>query len=105
MFLKKLINNLNKDKKNIKIKGISTNSKEVKKDHMFFAIQGKKINGEKYIDEAIKKGAVVIVCSKKCKYRNSKVTVIKVLNIRYEIYFHIYTFDILVNNNSCTSSG
>ena len=83
MFLKKLINNLNKDKKNIKIKGISTNSKEVKKDHMFFAIQGKKINGEKYIDEAIKKGAVVIVCSKKCKYRNSKVTVIKVLNIRY----------------------
>ena len=82
MFLKKLINNLNKDKKNIKIKGISTNSKEVKKDYMFFAIQGKKINGEKYIDEAIKKGAVVIVCSKKCKYRNSKVTVIKVLNIR-----------------------
>ena len=83
MFLKKLINNLNKDKKNIKIKGISTNSKEVKKDYMFFAIQGQKINGEKYIDEAIKKGAVVIVCSKKCKYRNSKVTVIKVLNIRY----------------------
>ena len=55
MLLKKLISKIPKAKRNIKIKGLATNSKEVKKGFIFFAIKGKKINGEKFIDEAIKK--------------------------------------------------
>ena len=31
---------------------------------MFFALRGQKTNGEKYIEEAVQKGASVIVCSK-----------------------------------------
>ena len=77
MLLKKLINNLPKDKKKIKIKGLSTNSKEVKKGYIFFAVKGNRNNGEKFIKEAINKGASAIICSNNCKYKNEKIPVIK----------------------------
>ncbi len=83
MLLKKLINNYYIKRKNIKVTGLSINSKDIKKGYIFFAIQGNRSNGEKFIDEAVKKGAQVIVCSKQCKYTNSKITVIKSSNIRY----------------------
>ena len=46
MLLKKLIKNISNEKKKIKISGISTNSKEVKKNYIFFAIKGNKLNCE-----------------------------------------------------------
>ena len=82
MLLKKLINNLPKDKKKIKIKGLSTNSKEVKKGYIFFAVKGNRNNGEKFIKEAINKGASAIICSNNCKYKNEKIPVIKKKDIR-----------------------
>ena len=82
MLLKNLINNIQKDKKKITITGLSTNSKKVKRGHIFFAINGKSINGEKFIKEAINKGASVIVCSKKFKHKNKKILIIKRKNIR-----------------------
>ena len=47
MLLKNLIRYISKDKKKIIISGISTNSKKIKKNYIFFAIKGKKFNGEK----------------------------------------------------------
>jgi murE/murF fusion protein len=83
MLLKKLIKNISNEKKKIKISGISTNSKEVKKNYIFFAIKGNKLNGEKFINEAIKKGASVIVCSKRCNIKVKKnILLIKKNNIR-----------------------
>ena len=82
MLLKKLIKNLPQEKKNIRIKGIADNSKKVKKGFIFFAIKGSKINGEKFINEAIRKGAVSIVCAKNCKYKNKDIPIIKIPNIR-----------------------
>tara|TARA_B100000886_G_scaffold297768_1_gene225612 strand:- start:1409 stop:4168 length:2760 start_codon:yes stop_codon:yes gene_type:complete len=82
MLLKKLIKNLPNAKKQIKIRGLEINSKKVKKGYIFFAIKGQKLNGEKFIVEAIKKGAVVIVCSKNCKFSNKDVLIIKINNIR-----------------------
>ena len=76
MLLKKLIKNLSEEKK-ITVKGLAINSKKIKKDFIFFAIKGNKINGEKYINESIKKGAVVIICSKSCKYKNKNIPIIK----------------------------
>ena len=64
MLLKKLIKNLSSEKKKIKIRGLSTNSKKIKKGFIFFAIRGNKINGEKFINEAVKNGASVVICSK-----------------------------------------
>jgi murE/murF fusion protein len=83
MLLKILIKNLPKEKKKIKVKGLALNSKNVKKDFIFFAIKGYKTNGEKFIKEAIKRGASVIICSKNCKYKNKSVAVLKTSDIRY----------------------
>ena len=77
MLLEKLIKNLSQEKKKIKIKGLAFNSKKVKKGFIFFAIKGRNKNGEKYISEAVNNGAVVIVCSKSCKYSNKKIFVFK----------------------------
>ena len=82
MLLKKLIKDLPKEKKKIRIKGLSDNSKKIKKGYVFFAIKGYKTNGEFFIDEAIKKGAIAIVCSKNCKFYNKKIPSIKTSNIR-----------------------
>ena len=60
MLLKNLINNIS-EKKKIKITGLSTDSREVKKGHIFFAIRGNNNNGEKFIKDAVKKGASTIV--------------------------------------------
>ena len=83
MLLKNLIKNISKDKKNTVISGLSTNSKKVKKDYIFFAIKGNKFNGENFIKDAIKKGASVIVCSKNCKFTDKKIPIIKTNNLRY----------------------
>ena len=42
MLLRNLIRDNSKNKKNIIISGLSTDSKEIKKDYIFFAIRGKK---------------------------------------------------------------
>jgi murE/murF fusion protein len=82
MLLKKLINNLPEQKKKIVISGLSTNSKKVKKGYIFFAIKGHDGNGEKYINEAINKGASVIVCSNKFSCKKKGVIVVNKKNIR-----------------------
>ena len=43
MLLKNLIKDISEDKRNISISGIASNSKEVKKNYIFFAIKGYKI--------------------------------------------------------------
>ncbi len=83
MLLKNLIKNIPKDKKNIIISGLATNSKKVKKNYIFFAIKGKKNNGEKFIKESIQKGAAAIVCSNNYKNKEKDVLIIKTKKIRY----------------------
>ncbi len=79
MLLKKLIKISNKD---LNIKGLATNSSDIKQGYIFFAIKGNKTNGENYIGDAVKNGAKVIVCSKNCKYKNKKILILKTDNIR-----------------------
>ena len=83
MLLQKISKNLPKEKKKLKIYGISNNSKKIKRGYVFFAIKGKNFNGEKYIDEAIKKGAVAVVCAKNCKYKHKEIPIIKTSNTRH----------------------
>ena len=72
MLLKKLIKGIPKSKENIIVSGLSSNSKEIKKNYIFFAIKGSKENGEKFIKDAIDRGASVVVCSKNNKIINNK---------------------------------
>ena len=61
---KNLIKNISKDNKKIIISGLASDSREVKKNYIYFAIKGTKFNGENFIKEAINRGASLIVCSK-----------------------------------------
>ena len=64
MKLKNFFKNLKKELNNKSFKGFEFNSKKIKKNYIFFAIKGNKFNGNNFINEAIKKGASVIVSNK-----------------------------------------
>ena len=83
MLLKKLIKNLRETKRKISVRGLTSYSKNVEKGFIFFAIKGHKFNGEKFIKDAINKGAAAIVCSKNCKISNKTIPVIRSANVRY----------------------
>tara|TARA_Y100000590_G_scaffold400450_1_gene484523 strand:+ start:3384 stop:6233 length:2850 start_codon:yes stop_codon:yes gene_type:complete len=59
--------------------GVSISTKNIKKNNLFFAIKGKKTDGHKFVDEAIKKGASKSIVSKKIKLHH-KNKIIKVKN-------------------------
>jgi len=75
--LKKIFNNNNLG--NVNYNGVSINTKTIKKNNLFFAIRGKKTDGHKFVREAIKKGAIRSVVSKKIE-GISKNKIIKVKN-------------------------
>ena len=82
MLLKNLIKDSPKRLEKLKIKGLALNSKNVKKGFIFFAIKGNKSNGENYINNAIKNGAIIIICSTQCKFENSNINIIKTKKVR-----------------------
>ncbi len=82
MLLKNLIKNSPQSLRKLKIKGLALNSKDVKKGFIFFAVKGNQSNGENYINEAIKNGAIIIICSHSCKFQSTKINVIKTKKIR-----------------------
>ena len=61
MLLKEYFSNIGKDFVNHKFSGISFNSNEIKKGYIFFAIKGNKVDGKKFINDAIKNGARTII--------------------------------------------
>ena len=63
---------LNFKKFNPIIKGINFNSKEISKSFIFVAIKGVNQDGHKYIDDAIKKGAIFIIIENKSKVKDLK---------------------------------
>ena len=74
---------LTKEEKQIKITNLQHNSKLCTQNSLFFCIKGTQVNGENYVSEAIKNGAVAIVTENEIK--NISVTQIIVKNIRSEI--------------------
>jgi murE/murF fusion protein len=82
MLLKDYIPSVSKSQSKIFISGISSDSSRVKKNNIFFAIKGDKFDGNNYINEAIKKGARVIVSEKKIYQKNTKVVFLYTSNTR-----------------------
>lgn len=56
---------------NIDIKHISIDSRTIKKDSLFIGINGENFNGNDYVDEAIRKGACLVITDSK-KYKTHK---------------------------------
>ena len=58
--------------------GVSINTKNIKKNNLFFAIRGKKNDGHKFVKEAFKKGAIrSIVSTKKGQPFSNKIIKVK----------------------------
>ncbi len=77
LILKKVFNN--NSLKNFDYEGVSINTRTLKKNDLFFAIKGKNNDGHAFIEEAIKKGAIKSIVSKKIR-KISKNKIIKVKN-------------------------
>ena len=70
MLLGQLLKSVSKNYQKIYVRGISFDSRKVQKRDIFFAITGNQTSGIKFIDDAISKGASVIISNKKRKYKN-----------------------------------
>jgi len=93
MFLGDYFSNINNKYKKFFFSGISFNSNEVKKNNIFFAIKGSKVDGYKFIASAIKKGAKIIVTEKKKNELKNGILFIQSTNVRRllaETAFKIY---------------
>ena len=82
MLLKKLIKNCPNNIKLIDIKGLALDSRKVKKDYLFFAIKGSTYDGNKFINQAIKKGARVIIGSDKVIFKKKDISYIETKNVK-----------------------
>ena len=93
MLLGNYFTNIDNSKKKIFFSGISFNSKDIKKDNIFFAIKGNHYDGNKFISTAIKKGSKIIISEKRIQNFQKDILFIHTKNIRKllaEIAFKIY---------------
>ncbi len=65
MLIGNFLKNIKKEFKNHQFAGLSFNSVDCKKDYIFFAIKGTKLDGSKFINQAIEKGATIIISEQK----------------------------------------
>ena len=82
MQLKDYFSKLNPKQSKVFFSGISSDSSKVKKNDIFFAIKGNKIDGNIFIDEAIKKGARIIVSEKKINKQKKNIIFLHSSNVR-----------------------
>ena len=93
MLLGNYFTNIDNSKKKIFFSGISFNTKDIKKDNIFFAIKGNHFDGNKFIPIAIKKGSKIIVTERKVQQLQNGILFIRTKNARKllaEISFKIY---------------
>ena len=101
MLLGNYFTNIDNSKKKIFFSGISFNTKNIKKNNIFFAIKGNHFDGNKFISTAIKKGSKIIISEKRIRNFQKDILFIHTENIRKllaEIAFKIYN-SFLADNN------
>ncbi|WP_415321091.1 UDP-N-acetylmuramoyl-L-alanyl-D-glutamate--2,6-diaminopimelate ligase [Candidatus Pelagibacter sp. Uisw_092] len=77
--------------KNHYFSGICYDSSKCKKDNIFFAIKGNKIDGNKFINHAIKNGAKTIISSQIFKGIKKNILFIRSSNVRKSLSKFAYT--------------
>ena len=93
MYLGNYFKNLKKKYKKFFFSGISFDSTKVKKNNIFFAIQGNSFDGNQFIPNAIKKGSKIIVSEKKGNKIKNDILFIRTKNARKllsEVSYKIY---------------
>jgi len=82
MLIGRYFKNLDPKFENHYFSGLAFNSKLCKKNSIFFAVRGTNQNGNKFINEALKRGARTIVSDKKFQGFKKKVLYLKHQNVR-----------------------
>ena len=77
--------------KNHYFSGICFDSSKCKKDNIFFAIRGTKIDGNRFINHAIQKGAKTIISNQKFEGIKKKILFIRSSNVRKSLSEFAYT--------------
>ena len=93
MLLGNYIKDIKNNYKNFFFSGISFDSNQIKKNYIFFAIKGNKIDGNNFISSAIHNGAKIIITENKIEGIKNDILFVKVKNVRKllaEISFKIY---------------
>lgn len=68
-------------KKDLRVEGITNNSKEVKPGYMFFAVKGSKTDGNFFVNEAVERGASVVI-SENDYSKNNDIVFIKIDSVQ-----------------------
>ena len=85
MLLGNLFKSVSKNYREISVNGIAFDSRKVKKKDVFFAIKGNEKSGIKFINNAISKGASIIVSNKKIKSKKNKTPILLVKDVRQSL--------------------
>jgi MurE/MurF fusion protein len=96
---------INSKYKNYYFSGLSFNSKNCKKNNIFFAIKGSEKDGNKFIESAIKKGARIIVSNKTFEGIKNNILYIKSLNVRKSLAEISYSICKFKPNNLIAVTG
>ncbi len=70
MKLKELLFDYNGEYENEEVKGLTSNSREVKKGFVFVCINGPLTDGHQFAFDAVKKGALVVICERDLGLKN-----------------------------------
>ena len=82
MFVGDYFQNIQSDYKKFFFSGISFDSSKIKKNNIFFAIKGNKIDGNDFVSSAISNGSKIIVTEKKINGLKNDILFIKSNNVR-----------------------
>ena len=82
MLIGNFLKNIKKEFRNHQFAGLSFNSADCKKEYIFFAIKGIKLDGSKFIAHAIEKGARTIISEQKFEGIKNKVLFLRSKNVR-----------------------
>ena len=82
MIVGKYFKKINPEIKKHYFSGINFNSRLCKKNNIFFAIKGNKIDGNKFISHAISKGAKTIIHNKKFEGFKNEILYLSFKNVR-----------------------
>ncbi len=74
------------------ISGVSTDSRAVKKDDLFFALKGEKFDAHDFIDDVVKADAAVVVVQREWAQKNN-------------IYFHTFPCTFVIVNDTTVAYG
>ena len=82
MLISDYFQNIQATYKNFFFSGISFDSGQIKKNNIFFAIKGNKVDGNNFISSAISNGAKIVVTEKKIDGLKNGILFIHSNNIR-----------------------